>query len=133
MNAAEKGKAMLVDDFAESKVTVKKAALVAAVQANRVKHGDEYAEAHSLYRAALVSALEQLLTKAQTDADCPHTVKLDKPVSHLRDYDRVLAMLEMCVHEEISISETQFTQYVLDEWQWSEQFKHVSHSYRANR
>lgn len=124
---------MIGDDFGDSKVTVKKGDLLDVVIGNRTKHIAEFAETDRKYRAALVTALEGLLETARTGVDCPHGVKLDKPESHEGDYDRVIRMLQMCVPDLVTISETQFRQYVQDEWSWSNQFKNVSASYAAGR
>lgn len=124
---------MLVDDFGDSKVTIKKAELLTVIVGNRAKHVDEFAETDRNYRAALVTALEGLLSRARAGEDCQHAVNLAKPESHQGDYERVIRMLGMCVHDVITISETQFRQYVQDEWSWSGQFKGVSASYNARR
>ena len=46
----------------------------------------------------------------------------DTPVSHVEDYDRAIAMLEIHTEDTISLSAEYVSQYVLDRWNWSERF-----------
>lgn len=121
-------------NFAESKLTIKKPQLLEAVRANRAKHVDEYAEAYRAYREELVLELSALLEKARNHSteSCDHSVDVDRPVSHAGDYDRVIRMLEMDTADSVILTESQFAQYVLDEWHWSGHNKAVMHSYRVS-
>lgn len=49
-------------------------------------------------------------------------IELTVPVEHTKDYERVIRMLTMSTADEITISESQFTQYVMDEWNWKAGF-----------
>jgi len=46
-----------------------------------------------------------------------------------RDYDRAIAMLEMSVEGEITVSEADFRTFVMDDWNWRSQFKHSNMAY----
>ena len=125
------GTEMLADDFGESKVTIKKTQLLTTIKENRAKHEKEYTVALAGFQEKL--AEECRLVLACHTENKPITnksiVALELPQSHLREYDRVISMLEMSVAEDISISEGQFTQFVLDEWAWTRHFKTVASSY----
>jgi hypothetical protein len=42
-------------------------------------------------------------------------------------------MMEMCTADEIIVSESQFSQYVLDEWNWQANFKATAMAYSGRR
>lgn len=119
----------LMDDFGESKVTVKKAELLEAMRANRTKHEAEYAEALAGYHVLVVERLKKMLAKAEERQLKDQSVGLLEPENHTEDYERVIRMLEMSTAEEISITEHQFSQYVLDKWNWQKAFKTLSAQY----
>lgn len=83
------------------------------------------------YRAAVVVELEAKLVKALGMERVDLKVNLTEPITHEADYRRVIMMLEMSVKDEIVISESQFRQYVLDEWQWKSAFDSVVGSYKT--
>jgi hypothetical protein len=47
---------------------------------------------------------------------------LQRPTSHIKEYDRVLDMLEASLDEEFELSDKEFSQYVRDEWSWKTDF-----------
>lgn len=119
----------LVDDFGESKVTVSKNELLAAMRANLTKHEAEYKEAIEGYKAAVIARLKKMLACAEAGKPVEEKIGLPAPESHTEDYERVIRMLEMSKAEEISITENQFSQYVLDKWNWQRAFKALSTQY----
>jgi formylmethanofuran dehydrogenase subunit B len=120
----------MMNDFGDSKVTIKKPELLAAIIKNRAAHQAEYEEAEVGYRAAAIKALSSMLKEAKAGGTIRKTLDLVEPVSHTKDYDRVIRMLEMSTADEVSITETQFSQYVLDEWAWTALFKVSNARYR---
>jgi hypothetical protein len=115
----------------ESKVTVKREALLEAIKKNRQKHKSDYLEAERGFRDA-VRILATVLAadcEAGKAPDLKPIRDLDVPRSHLPSYDRAIAMLEMSVDDLMEISEERFREYVLDEWDWTDRFKAVSSSY----
>ncbi len=124
---------MLVNDFGDSKVTILKTALLESIQKNREQHEVEYREAYAGYVKVLRKSLEKCLALVADgkEVDRNKLLAMQEPTSHTKDYDRVILMLEMSVATEITISEQQFRQYVLDEWAWMAQFKGVSATYHG--
>ncbi len=49
-----------------------------------------------------------------------------------RDYDRVISMLKMDLTDTVELSESDYSQYVLDDWQWKRQFLGSNRAYSAN-
>ena len=108
-------------------VKVYRLALVAKITENRASHAKAYDEAMVGYRAAVEKAILKALRDHRKRKLTPYEAiyplrKLDPPQSHLDEYDRLLAMLEMSVDSEITLAEHEFRQFVLDEWTWKREF-----------
>lgn len=113
---------MRIDDFGESKVTIKKSDLLSTIQKNRDQHKTDYDEALVGFRTAAITAMEKNLALAQGGKEIKLGIALTIPVEHTKDYDRVMQMLTMSTADEITISEAQFTQYMMDDWGWKAAF-----------
>jgi hypothetical protein len=48
------------------------------------------------------------------------SVTLTEPSNHIKDYDRVITMLEVSVDETIILNASEFDQYVRDVWAWTQ-------------
>ncbi len=113
---------MLVNDFGESKVTIKKSALLETIIKNRAQHKSEFDEAQIGFREAALRAMTENAELCIAGGEIKLNIALTVPVQHIKDYDRVIRMLEMSTADEITISEAQFTQYVMDDWDWKAKF-----------
>lgn len=113
---------MRIDDFGESKVTIKKSDLLSTIQKNRTQHKADFGEALVGFRAAAIVAMQKNLALAQEGKEIKLGIALTIPVEHTKDYDRVVQMLTMSTADEITISEAQFTQYMMDDWGWKAAF-----------
>jgi hypothetical protein len=106
-------------------VTVLKAVLIEKVSKNRATHIYEYAETINGYRIKVDEIMSAEASKANLwhDVDFSAIYKLaQKPESHEKEYDRALAMLEMSVDDQITLTQQEFEQLVMDEWQWKQAF-----------
>lgn len=75
------------------------------------------------FRAAAIEAMTRNLIIARDDGgEIKLGIGLTVPTEHTKDYDRVIRMLTMSTADEITISEAQFTMYVMDEWNWKSTF-----------
>ena len=54
---------------------------------------------------------------------------LGPPIDQTKEYDRAVRMLELAVDENIELTEVQFANYVMDEWQWSQHFMAMNAMY----
>lgn len=120
----------------ENKVTVKKSELLEKLKTNLQTHVHEYEDALRGYHEAVVEALEQMLATVRAKGVSEyktHALMLDAPESHESDYKRAIAMLEMSVSDEVTLSVGQFAHYVLDEWQWRDHFVSSTMSYRSKK
>lgn len=114
----------MLNDFGESKVTVQKEELLTAIRKNRDTHRASFLEAQKGYRDTVIKALDQTLAEAREGQRfiLERITALIMPQEHTSDYDRVIRMLEMSVADQVTVTEQQFSQYVLDDWGWKKQF-----------
>lgn len=122
---------MIQDDFNQGYVTVSKAELLESIRNNRDGHRKKFIQAQMDYRTAVVAELDGMLKDAREGKKIRRSVSFPEPSDHTNDYDRVIRMLEMSVAETIQISGAQFEQFVMDRWNWSNQFEATIGMYRG--
>lgn len=104
-------------------VKIKKVELLKKIQENRNEHVAEYLTAYEGYKQAVVKQLEEMLENAKNGDVRKTAVNLPVPQNHIKEYDRVIAMLLMSVENTIELTVHDFDRYVLDEWDWKEMTK----------
>lgn len=117
-------------------VEMDKETLRGILTTNRDKHLREYAEAVAGWAAKLAKQandIAEFLRTApeQTGDGWVHAadkmraalVALSPPTNSVRYYDRALLMLEHEIRPTVVLTETEFSQYVQDEWHWSRDFR----------
>ncbi len=112
-------------------ITVKRAALIAAISENRDSHRETFLEAQRGYREAVVEELDKMLADARSGAKIKRHISLPEPEDHTDDYNKALRMLAMCVDEEIEISAMEFGQYVMDDWGWKKNWTDTVSNYAS--
>lgn len=112
-----------------NEIKVNKAELLATVKKNRDAHRAIFEKACEGYRSKAVAELEAMLTEARAGKQIRRGLSLVEPMDQTRDYDRVIRMLEMSVSTEVELGETEFSQYVMDDWQWKRQFTLTNSAY----
>jgi len=122
-------------------VKVKRVELLAKVVENRAKHVKEYNEAVEGYKEAAIGKLNEVITELEERAEKVEQedgpFRLDTigfgsvvvPTSHEKDYNQVIEMLRMSVDDALTIKTDEFACYVMDDWDWSSEFKNVSQMY----
>jgi hypothetical protein len=111
-------------------VTVKKEALLLKLKENRITHEKEYDEMMKNYHNKVISGLETLLSKAMLNAKNPVThLDLPQPKSYLSEYDLIISMIEMSMDSNFTLTQTEYKNYVLNEWNWSGQFDMLKTTY----
>lgn len=104
-------------------VKLKREELLPKIKANREQHTSLFQQANAGYQGAVIAAIQKALELAQAGGDLGKYLELPpSPEDHTKDYDRVIAMLEMSVDETLTLPATQFARYALDEWAWSQAF-----------
>jgi hypothetical protein len=112
-------------------VNVSQEQLLADLVKNRKKHAKEYELAAKEYKEAARVAVEKLLEKIVSGKPFKLYISIPEPVSHVSDYDCTIQMVEMSVDRIIELTELEFRQYVLDEWQWRDELKNSRMLYNS--
>ena len=106
-------------------VLLNKKELLNIVVDNRIRHINAYTESVVDYKAAAIKLAKENLELANTgelDKIAKFKVLPPAPVSHEKEYDRAIRMLELSIENEITVEEAVFNQLVLDEWHWKNNF-----------
>lgn len=130
------------------KVTVRKDELLATVKANHAAHVKAFGEAFAGYRVEAGELLEKKLGEAtaafkaladdvrSAEKPVPLAVNvqvihfnLKVPVSHAKDYEQVIRMLEMSTDETVTLESDEFACYVMDDWGWKQEFLGMAETY----
>lgn len=142
------------------KINVNKEKLLTTLKENRVKHVAEYNEALANYREQFVAKVENAVKNARasltkeakkltdkvnnmTDKEIleqrscvillPHVmIEMPVPTSYEKHYDTIIAMFEVEELATVELSGTEFTCFILDEWDWSVSFKTVTTMYNSS-
>lgn len=110
--------------------------LIEIVTKNRDKHISEYKQAVEGYKIALQAEIQKLsLAVDQTPADelvaTFRGIPLEKPHSYEKQYSRALQILIHSVDDHIELSNYEFEQLVMDEWEWTNRAREINSSYVA--
>ena len=105
-------------------VSISKAKLLETLKANREIHIKFVAEAKSNYRFKVAQKLEELLEQVKSGQgfNLDSIASIVEPKSYERSYDDAIRMVEFDNRDNITLSQTEFTSYVLDRWNWAGQF-----------
>jgi hypothetical protein len=96
--------------------------LLEKLESNLGKHKMEYDDMMLNYKLQSIAALQVSLNNFTTDI-FEFAVTPRKPVEHIKDYQRAILMLQMSVEEIIELTEREFSELVMDEWQWKHEFE----------
>ena len=106
-----------------STVTVKKDQLLEVLKSNREGHRGVFLAAQRGYRDAMIKELDTMLLDAREGRAIRRQISLPEPQDYTAAYDRVIRMLEMSVDDTITLTEADFAQYVMDDWDWTLPFR----------
>jgi hypothetical protein len=116
-------------DMTERTFTYPKAKLLETIKENRKNHHAAFEAALEAYRAKVIEVLEEQLEAARKGERIPRGHQLTQPMNMTKEYDHVIAMLEMTLEQEVELSHQEFAHYVLDQWHWKSQFANTASSY----
>ncbi len=111
------------------KIKVEKPKLLAILQKNRDAHHAIFLEAQKGFRKTVIQELEKRLELARAGKRVDQYLRLPEPVDRTRDYDRVISMLKMDLTDTVELSETDYSQYVMDDWEWKREFLGTNQAY----
>jgi hypothetical protein len=103
-------------------VVVHKGELREKVQVNRDQHRGQYEKAIKGWRREAMQICQTAVQELEAGTRCKVIATESPPQDHTKDYDRVLAMIDMSAEETITLDEASFRQYVLDDWRWKEEW-----------
>lgn len=112
-------------------IKVKKSELLDVLKKNRKQHRQIFLEATEGYRKAAIAELDSMLADAKDGRKIRRSLSLTEPQDQTRDYDRAIRMMEMSQDDIIELDESDFAQYVLDDWSWKRQFLFSNSAYSA--
>jgi hypothetical protein len=113
-------------------VRVKKDDVLSALQANREEHRQIFEEAIKNWKDQVIIRLEEMVEKAKKDInEVVLSVGLVRPQDHTKDYNRAIKMLEMSQDDELELTQSDFAQFVMDDWGWQRDFLTTSSNYSA--
>lgn len=110
--------------------------LLATLKQNRDKHEREYRRALNNWSKRCKSALKHRLKwfdkkKFRLEKFDLDFGELPKPISYTSQYDQAIQQVEWEVETEITLTEADFKQFVLDEWGWSSHYAATTMSYNS--
>ena len=113
------------------KVTVKQTELLEILRENRETHKTDYEDAYKGYLETCTETLEDILEDFKSG-------KLEivqwtefPPQSQVKDYDRVIRMLELSVDSEIELAADEFANFVQDDWHWKDSWTISNSAYMS--
>lgn len=112
-------------------VTVKKEKLIETLTANRAEHRDQFEKAQVKFRERVIEELDKRLDRAKKGDRVKLTISLPEPRDYTDSYDTALAMLDWEIDDEVTLSQQQFNQLVLNNWDWAQAFAGSTQVYLA--
>ena len=103
-------------------IMVSKDQLLSALKANREKHGAEYEKAKAGYLKVTMEQVGEYLHRLANGQLLERAFIPPPPEDHTGDYDDVIDMMAWSTDAEIELTQSQFRQYVKDDWGWRDQW-----------
>ena len=105
------------------RIKAKKEEVLETLKENRIVHIAEYKEAIKGYRIKSAELLEKELSLIEWGGKFNMRFSINKPISYEADYDISIEMLEMDIEDIVTLTKTQFRNYIKDDWNWTDDFK----------
>jgi len=115
----------------QKQLTFPKDKILEKLRENKKKHVNAYELAIQEYWKALEAKLEKLLDKARSRKGIKNDfwINLSVPHNHENEYNTNIQMLEFSSDIEIVLTEGEFKQFIMDEWEWKAEFNSTVASY----
>lgn len=101
-------------------INVDKARLLEALEKNRVQHEATYEKAKAGYIKVTTDQVKAFLTRLADGELLERTYLPTPPEDHTGDYDDAIAMMQWSQSDTIELTQSQFKQYVQDDWGWKD-------------
>jgi len=99
-------------------IKLKRKDLIAKVKENLEVHQKQYGIAVKAFKLEVAEQLEKL-AKLNEEGSLKISFDLITPVDNTKKYERIIAMFEWELKDEVKLSQSEFNEYVLDETQYS--------------
>ena len=110
-------------------ITVDKKELLEKLEENRANHREIFEEALEGYRETVIDLLDQRLADVRAGKKIDMHFNIVEPQDHTREYDVAIAMVKMSVDDTIDLDQHQFQNYVMDDWNWKQNFLYCNANY----
>lgn len=108
------------------------AELLTKLKTNLEEHKTIFIEAQEGYKKAFETELKKKLSKlVEGDIPSPGS-RLSIPHSYAKDYEDAIEMLTFTSDAEVTLDQSLFNAYVLDEWDWQTNFLTSNSSYSVS-
>jgi hypothetical protein len=108
---------------------INKEQLLAVVTKNMNGHRDLFLKAVDGYQIEAIKMLKEHISAIKADKLYPIMINLPVPEDHTKDYERVVKMIEMDKRNDIELTEQEFKMYVMDDWNWKDQWTTSNFAY----
>ena len=119
----------IIDSAGRKGTRINREKLLEILKKNRETHRTTFEKAQVGYRAAVIEELEKSLADARSNKRIRRIIELIEPLDETKSYDKIIRMLELSVDDVITLDERDFGRYVMDEWEWSDQFSTSNAAY----
>lgn len=109
-------------------ITVKKSQLIEQLKANKVNHIKEYEEAVIAYKEEALKQLNQQIKDVE-QGSLRATLNLVTPINNAAEYDKVIEMFEWEINEDVELEQSEFNEFVLDEFDFARDAKFANTMY----
>jgi|1185.fasta_scaffold214594_2 hypothetical protein len=108
----------------DNPITVNRGELLDALSTNLAKHQEGVDRAQIRYREKVIEELEARLTAARDGKpiDISIFARMPIPRSYAAEYEQAIEELRWHTGETIELSSRDFARFVLDKWEWAQQF-----------
>ncbi len=110
-------------------VKVNRNELLSALKINKEEHRKTFLDAQEGYREDVIDELDRMLKDAREGKKIKRALVLPEPKDHTSSYETAIRMLEMCVDDIIEITDHEFQQLVMDNWNWKADFVGTASNY----
>ena len=108
-------------------VKVSKEKVLEKLKLNKVKHQQDYDVALLGWKTEIRENLERELQKVQDGnydkLDFGFTFSCKKPENHIKEYEVIIGMLEMDENLSTILTDIDYRQYILNEWDWMQNWQ----------
>lgn len=99
--------------------------LISALEENLKVHLENYEEALQGWQRDYTTQLEEEyrnVTGPNWDGEGPWRMQDPRPISYENDYRNMISMLTSDIRDVIELSHYDYQRYVLDQWEWKDNF-----------